>query len=116
MPLFRRILGLFTARGKSLARYRAGMEKAKAKDYQGAIADYTAVIDAANTPADVQAMATYNRALAYSALHEEALAEEDLSTILNRPDLPEDIKVAAQQRRERLLRRKRREGVRDETM
>ena len=92
-------------RGKALSLYQGGMAKANQRDYAGAIADYTAAIELPKIPADVRAMAIYNRALAYSAIHEDVKAADDLGTVLQSPGLPENIRTAAQQRRERLRRR-----------
>ncbi len=92
-------------RGKALSLYQGGMAKANQRDYEGAIADYTAAIELPKIPADVRAMAIYNRALAYSAIHEDAKAADDLGTVLKSPGLPENIRTAAEQRRERIRRR-----------
>jgi tetratricopeptide (TPR) repeat protein len=81
------------------------MAKANKRDYEGAIADYSAAIEMAKIPADVRAMAIYNRALAYSAIDDEVKSIEDLSTLLDLPGVPENIRTAVQQRRERLRRR-----------
>jgi hypothetical protein len=99
------VKGWFSHRGKALALYRRGMAKANKRDYDGAVADYSAAIEASHIPADVKAMAIYNRALAYSAIHEDAHAAEDLAALLEMPGVPESIKTAAQQRRERVRRR-----------
>ncbi|MCL4202382.1 MAG: hypothetical protein KJ000_07795 [Pirellulaceae bacterium] len=96
---------LFTTRGKSLSLYRSGMAKANRRDYNGAIADYSEAIQSPHVPPDVRAMAIYNRALAYSAIHEDEHAAEDLAAVLATPDLPDNIRLAAQQRRERIRRR-----------
>ncbi|HPM79940.1 MAG TPA: hypothetical protein PLF81_04545 [Candidatus Anammoximicrobium sp.] len=96
---------VFSHRGKAISQYRSGMAKAKKRDYGGAIADYSAAIEAPQIPADVKAMALYNRALAYSAMGEDAQAAEDLAAVQAMPGLPENIKTAAQQRRERIRRR-----------
>ena len=81
------------------------MKKAEARDFAGAIDDYSATVQEPGIPADVLAMALYNRALAYSAIQEESKAAEDLTKVLQMPGLPENISVAATQRRERLRRR-----------
>ena len=99
------IKSCFTHRGKAISLYRIGMAKANKGDYSGAIADYSAAIDAPHIPADVKAMALYNRALAYSAVHEDAKAASDLAAVLAMPGLSENVKTAAQQRRERIRRR-----------
>lgn len=100
------LTSFFSHRGKSLAQYRSGMAKANERDYAGAIADYSAAIQAPQVPSDVKAMATYNRALAYSAIQEDEKAAADLAALLELPGVPESIKTAAQQRRERIRRRR----------
>ena len=67
MAAMRWFTELLSRRGKSLSLYRAGMAKAKKRDFAGAIADYSAAIELPDVPADVKAMVFYNRALAYSA-------------------------------------------------
>ena len=99
------IQSFLSHRGKAISLYRSGMAKANERDYEGAIADYSAAIEMAKIPADVRAMAIYNRALAYSAIDDEVKSVEDLSTLLDLPGVPENIRTAVQQRRERLRRR-----------
>jgi hypothetical protein len=96
---------LVSTRGKTLSLYRSGMVKANCRDYKGAIADYSAAIESPEIPPDVKAMAIYNRALAYSAIHQDDKAADDLAMVLATPDLPDNIRTAAQQRRERIRRR-----------
>jgi len=81
------------------------MAKAKKRDYQGAIADYTAALEEPKIPNDVKGMAIYNRALAYSAIHQNENAAADLAAMLQMPGLPDNIRTQAHQRRERLRRR-----------
>ena len=81
------------------------MAKANKRDYDGAIADYSAAIRAPDIPTDVKAMAIYNRSLAYHAIHEDAKAAEDLAALLEMPGLSERMKKEAHQRRERIQRR-----------
>lgn len=81
------------------------MAKANKRDFHGAIADYSAAIRAPDIPIDVKAMATYNRAIAYTAIDEDEKAAEDLAAMLEMPGLSEDITAAAHQRRERIRRR-----------
>jgi hypothetical protein len=92
-------------RGKAVSLYRSGMAKANQRNYRGAIADYSAAIQEPHVSADVKAMILYNRALAYSAAHEDGKSVEDLATVLEMPGVPHNIKSQAQQRRERLRRR-----------
>lgn len=94
-------------RGKALSLYRSGMAKANKHDYGGAIADYSDAIQSPHIPDDVKAMALYNRALAYSAIHEEEKSDEDLTAVLEMPGLAKNIKMEAQERRERIRRRNR---------
>lgn len=105
MGLINRFKGLLSRRGKTLAWYRAGMARANARDYAGAIQDYTAAIEAPDCPADVRGMAIYNRALAYAAVHEDSKAADDLAAVLDIPGVPQNIKKEAHQRRARLRRR-----------
>ena len=81
------------------------MAKANKRNYGGAIADYSAAIRAPDIPTDVRAMAIYNRSLAYTAIHEDAKAAEDLAAVLEMPGLSDRIKTEAHQRRERIRRR-----------
>lgn len=96
----------FSHREMALSRYRRGMAKATKQDYGGAIAEYSVAIQSPHIPPDVKAMAVYNRALAYSAIHEDAKAAEDLAAVLKMPGLPENIRTHAQQRSQRLRQRK----------
>lgn len=109
MNLFRWVQSLFTRRGHALAEYRSGMKKANQKDFSGAIADYTTAIESDDTPPDVRAMATYNRALAYSALDENEKAASDLDAVLKMPGVANSVKTAAMRRRERVQQRSDRE-------
>jgi len=47
----------FSARGKATALYRKGIAKAGDRDLEGAIADYTAVVEMKGAPTDVISMA-----------------------------------------------------------
>jgi hypothetical protein len=99
------LLGVLSRRSKSLSGYRKGMKKAKKGDFAGAIADYSTTINSSGIPHDVLGMALYNRALAYSALHQDELAATDLTKVLEMRGLPEEISTAARHRRERIRRR-----------
>ena len=95
----------FTQRGHALAHYRSAMKKAGAHDYVGAIADYSLTIDGKDTPNDIRAMATYNRALAYSAIKEDGKAARDLEAVLRMPGVPKRIETAALRRVQRVRQR-----------
>jgi tetratricopeptide (TPR) repeat protein len=105
MTIFDWLKNRFSSRAKFISLYRNGMSKAKKGDFAGAVLDYTSAIDAAGISNDVLGMALYNRALAYSAIDESDKAAEDLTRALKIPGLPENIKVAAIQRQERIRRR-----------
>lgn len=105
MGILNWLKGRFSSRAKFLAMYRDGMSKAKRGDFAGAVSDYTAVINAAGITNDILGMALYNRALAYSSLHENNKAADDLAKVASIPGLPENIKLAASQRQERIRRR-----------
>ena len=111
MGLIQWLASLVSNRGRAMSQYRAGMAKARRQDYRGAIADYTLAIESGEAPTDVRGMAAYNRALAYTALGEDAKAAEDLAAMLKMPGLPENIVHEARQRRERLRRRLNRDGT-----
>jgi hypothetical protein len=100
------VKNVLSYRGKAISRYRKGMAKANQRDYVGAIADYSAAIRDPNIPVDVKAMALYNRALAYAAMHEGEKSAEDIVAVLEMPGLPQNIKMQAKERQERMRRRK----------
>jgi len=107
MSLLKWLKSLFTGRGKALLLYRRGMARAKKHDHQGAIDDYTALIDMPNTPPDVKAMALYNRALVYSADaadENNSKAIKDLNMVLATAKAPTDVKTEARRKLERMKR------------
>ena len=107
MNILKWLKSLFNGRGKALLLYRRGMARAKKHDHQGAIDDYSALIDMPNTPPDVKAMALYNRALVYSA---DAVDEgnskaiKDLNMVLSTANAPADVKTEARRKLERMKR------------
>jgi hypothetical protein len=105
MRLKQWLASLVSSRGRAMSLYRAGMAKARRQDYRGAIADYTLAIESGEAPTDVRGMAIYNRALAYTAVGEDAKAADDLAAMLKMPGLPENVVHEARQRRERIRRR-----------
>ena len=98
------IKGIFSTHGSAISLYRRGMAKAKKRDPMGAIEDYTASIDSQDVPADVKAMALYNRALVYAADGQTAKAIHDLNVVLEMRESLPTIKTEA---RRKLLRMKR---------
>lgn len=105
MSVIEKLFGGFTVRGKALATYKRGMQKAGTRDLEGAIADYTAVMDMKGVPDDVAAMVLFNRALAYSRAHDDDKASEDLRRVLNMPGATKQILDAAHEKLHRMKRR-----------
>lgn len=97
------VYGTFTRRGKALWHYRCGMEHANSREHRLAIDCYSAVINMRKGPADVQAMARYNRALVFATLGQQQAAIDDLEYVLAMKQKLTEIKTAA---RQRLLRMK----------
>ena len=95
---------MFSTRGKAEAAYKKGMAKANARDHEGAITDYTAVIEMKNCPADLRAMAFLNRALSHSGLRDYTKAQKDLDVVLALPGAPEKVIEAARDKIKRMKR------------
>lgn len=112
MSVFTWLKSLFSNRGKALLLYRRGMARAKKRDHEGAILDYTAAIDMPNAPPDVVAMALYNRALAYAAEEGNPKAIDDLRKVLAMTKTPAGIKTEARRKLERM---KRQSGTKNES-
>ena len=79
MNAFNWLSDRFSNRGQPLPLYKRGMAKAEKHDHQGAIDDYTMVIGMPETPADVKAMALYNRALVHVATGDDRKGVDDLT-------------------------------------
>jgi hypothetical protein len=74
-------------------------------DQMGARDAYTAAINMPDAPADLRAMALYNRALLYAAANEISDAIQDLSEVLAMEASPHKVKSAARQTIDRMQRR-----------
>jgi hypothetical protein len=105
MNVVRWFTGHFSSRGRALSLYQRGMRKARNHDHEGAIDDYTSVIDTPDASPDVKAMAQYNRALVYLATKNDPKAIEDLSLILAMQEMLVNIKTMARQKLTRIERR-----------
>ena len=90
--------GLFSPRNKVLSVYRRGLDKAKKHDPQGAIEDYSQVIEMLQAPRDVVSMALFNRGLVYTANGEMDKGMRDLTAVLAMPAAPEKVKSMARQK------------------
>ncbi len=105
MSLISKLFGGLSTRGKALAAYKRGMQKAGVRNLEGAIADYTAVVDMKGAPEDVVAMALLNRALAYSRCHDDDKASVDLDRVLAMPGASKQVVDAAHEKLHRMKRR-----------
>ena len=93
------------SRKKALKIYKRGLDKAEMRNLEGAVVDYTLILDMPETPRDVKAMARLNRALAHSSSRKYALADQDLREVISTHDAPEQVKDAARAKLTRLKRR-----------
>lgn len=97
------LTSFFSTRGKALSLYRRGMAKAEKHDHRGALEAYDAAIKTAGSPADVRAMALYNRALVFAAIGENGKATEDLEFVLAMEESFINIKTMAKQKLARMV-------------
>jgi tetratricopeptide (TPR) repeat protein len=102
MSIFARLFGIFSKSAKAEALFARAMEKAKNKDAEGALEDYTAVINMAKASPSLKAMATFNRALAYSNLSQYSEAKTDLENVIAAPHTPANVRAAAKSKQERM--------------
>lgn len=105
MSLISKLFGGLSPRGKALAVYRRGMDKAGSRNLDGAISDYTTVVDMKGAPEDVVAMALLNRALAFSRSHDDERAGEDLARVITMPGATKQVIDAAHEKLHRMKRR-----------
>ena len=98
MNIFHRLTSRFSRRGKALSLYRRGKVKAKNRDRQGAIDDYTATIGVPHVPAEVKAMALFNRALVYVAGGDNGKGVDDLEAVLAMNEELGNVKTMARQK------------------
>ena len=88
-----------------LSLYKRGLASAMNHDPKGARDAYTAAIDMRDAPADLRAMALYNRALLYAAAKEIPKAIQDLNVVLAMKAPLHMVKSAARQKLDRMQRR-----------
>ena len=99
------IRDLFSSRGKATKIYKRGMEKANQRDHEGAIEDYSLILEMSHAPLDVKAMARLNRALARSSMGDDGVAMRDLTILMSDDSIPANVKTAAQDKIKRINRR-----------
>ena len=97
----------FTRQGKALAIYRRGMKKANARDRDGAIIDYTTIIEMPGVAPGLLAMALFNRGLVYTAIGEDSRGTGDLQEVLDMPNAPSRVKELTRQKLIRMQARQR---------
>jgi hypothetical protein len=105
MGVLSKMFGGFSARGKATTLYKRGMQRASDRDLEGAIEDYTEVIEMGKAPTDLKAMALMNRALAFSRSGKDEKAHADLDRVLAMPDAGAQVKAAATEKIQRMKRR-----------
>ena len=89
------LIGRFSNRGRALSLYQRGMARAKKRDHQGAINDYTAAIGGPAMPDDVKSMILYNRALVHAATGDAQKATDDLDAVLSMGAAPVNVVTMA---------------------
>lgn len=104
MNLVARLKSRLSSAYRAKWHYRRGMMRAKVQKHQAAIDDYTVVIDKADAPGNLRAMALYNRALVYHAEGSESHAIGDLNQVIGMAEAAERVKTEA---RRQLVRMKR---------
>jgi hypothetical protein len=105
MNLFKWLTHANSVHDVVLSLYKRGLASAMKHDQKGARDAYTAAIDMLDAPADLRAMALYNRALLYAAANEMSKAVHDLNAVLAMTAAPHKVKSAARQRLHRMQRR-----------
>jgi hypothetical protein len=88
-----------------LSLYKRGLACAIKHDQKEARGAFTAAIDRRNAPADLRAMALYNRAMLFGAANEIRKATQDLNAVLAMTAAPHKVKLAARQKLDRMHRR-----------
>jgi tetratricopeptide (TPR) repeat protein len=105
MGFLDKLMGLFTKGGRDDALLVKGLEQAKAKQPEQAIATYNQLLNSHATTASTRARALFNRALAYSAMDDDVHAIADLTEVLKLPGLPENVQAAARTQLARVRKR-----------
>jgi hypothetical protein len=98
MNIFDWISSRLSQRGMASWLYKRGLAKAKKRDHQGAIADYTSTIGMRVMPPDVLAMVLYHRALVFLAIGDDRKGRDDLSAVLAMGESLVNVKTMARQK------------------
>jgi hypothetical protein len=102
MNVFNWFTTCFSNRAKAMFLYKRGMVKAKKRDHQGAIHDYSTTLGIPGTPPDLMAMVLYNRALVYVAAGDDRKGAEDLDAVLAMNEPLVNVKTLARQKLARM--------------
>ena len=105
MCFLSRLAGFFARGGRSNAMLLQGIEHAKAGRPEKALSIYNSLLESSSTGSVTRARAYFNRALAYSALNDDAKAVTDLQAVLAIVGLPENVQSAATAQLARVKRR-----------
>lgn len=105
MHLWQRFTRMFSRGGRDESALLRGIDLAQAKKPQEAITLYDKLINDPGTDSELRARARFNRALAYSALKDDALAIVDLEAVLATSRLPENVRDAARSQLARVKKR-----------
>jgi hypothetical protein len=95
MGIFGHLLNLFSRAGRDDNRLKQGMDHAHANRPDKAIEIYNELLNSKSTGPVVRARTLFNRALAHSALKNDAKAIADLEEVVASPAIPENVMTAA---------------------
>jgi hypothetical protein len=95
MGFFGQLLNLFSRAGRDDNRLKQGMDHAHANRPDKAIDIYNELLNSKSTRPVVRARALFNRALAHSALKNDAKAMADLEEVVANAAAPENVVSAA---------------------
>ena len=104
MNIFKWLQRRQSVRSAVLSLFKRGLARGKKQNRQGAMDDYTAVIDRVDAPSDVRAMALYNRGLLHAGQKNLLSATDDLQAVLAMEAAPHDVKSAAGRTLDRMRR------------
>jgi tetratricopeptide (TPR) repeat protein len=105
MSFLSQLAGVFSRDGRKNALLLQGLAHAKAGRPEQAISIYNSLLESSSTGSVIRARAYFNRALAYSALKDDAKAVTDLQAVLATAGLPENVQSAATAQLARVKRR-----------
>lgn len=105
MNFFKWLTRANSVRDVVLSLYKRGLASAMKHDQKEAREAFTAAIDMRDAPADLRAMALYNRAMLYGAANEIPKAIQDLKALLAMTAVPYKVKSAAGQKLDQMQRR-----------